>query len=120
MNSDSIFNYIKSIENENFILKRDITNYERENSSLKDNEKEMFKVSTIITTTNENTKLKKTISILEKEINILKKNIESYSTYKMKEASKVQQQECKEEKIIPFNTPVEKEEEKIIPFNTPD
>jgi hypothetical protein len=106
MNSDSIYNYIKSIENENFILKRDIANYERENISLKENEKEMLKVSTIITTTNENTKLKKTISILEKEIDILKQNIQSYSTYKMKEASKVQElEECKEKEIIPSETP---------------
>ena len=106
MNSDSIYNYIKSIENENFILKRDIANYERENISLKENEKEMLKVSTIITTTNENTKLKKTISILEKEIDILRQNIQSYSTYKMKEASKVQElEECKEKEIIPSETP---------------
>lgn len=105
MNSDSIYNYIKSIENENFILKRDIANYERENISLKENEKEMLKVSTIITTTNENTKLKKTISILEKEIDILKQNIQTYSTYKMKEASKVQElEECKEKEIIPAET----------------
>jgi hypothetical protein len=105
MNSDSIYNYIKSIENENFNLKRDIANFERENISLKENEKEMLKVSTIITTTNENTKLKKTISILEKEIDILKQNIQSYSTYKMKEASKVQQlEECKEKEIIPSET----------------
>ena len=105
MNSDSIYNYIKSIENENFNLKRDIANFERENISLKENEKEMLKVSTIITTTNENTKLKKTISILEKEIDILRQNIQAYSTYKMKEASKVQQlEECKEKEIIPSET----------------
>jgi hypothetical protein len=79
MNATSIHDYIHKIENENSIMKIDIEKYKKENLNLKENEKEMLKVSTIITTTNENIKLKRTIEILEKEINILRQNILSYT-----------------------------------------
>lgn len=62
-------NYINNLKNENDSLKQQNESLLRENERLKDNEKEMFKVSTIITTSNENTKLKNYISILEEQLN---------------------------------------------------
>ena len=62
-------NYINHLKNENHSLKQQNESLLRENERLKDNEKEMFKVSTIITTSNENTKLKNYISILEEQLN---------------------------------------------------
>lgn len=53
---------------DNSVLNRHVEEITRENIRLKDNEKEMFKVSTIITTSNENAKLKSYISILEKQL----------------------------------------------------
>lgn len=53
---------------DNSVLNRRVEEITRDNTRLKDNEKEMFKVSTIITTSNENAKLKSYISILEKQL----------------------------------------------------
>jgi hypothetical protein len=61
--------YINKLENENSRYKRQLEEITRENARLKDNEKEMFKVSTIITTSNENAKLKSYVSILETQLN---------------------------------------------------
>ena len=57
--------YMNRLQEENTFLKRGYDELKRENERLKDNEKEMFKVSSIITTSNENTKLKNYINILE-------------------------------------------------------
>jgi hypothetical protein len=63
----SINKYIKNLEEKVLFLTREKEALQRENNSLKDNEKEMFKVSSIISASNENTKLKSYISILENQ-----------------------------------------------------
>lgn len=60
--------YMNRLQEENTFLKRGYDELKRENERLKDNEKEMFKVSSIITTSNENTKLKNYINILEEQL----------------------------------------------------
>jgi hypothetical protein len=63
----SVNKYIKNLEEKVLFLTREKEALQRENNSLKDNEKEMFKVSSIISASNENTKLKSYISILENQ-----------------------------------------------------
>jgi hypothetical protein len=65
---DDVYGYIEKLEMDNSVLNRRVDEITRENIRLKDNEKEMFRVSTIITTSNENAKLKSYISILEKQL----------------------------------------------------
>lgn len=70
------YNYIKEsleqLKATNFKITRELETLHRENERLKENEKEMLNVSSIITTTNENVKLKDRIRILEKTIESLK------------------------------------------------
>lgn len=67
-------NFVYGLHEENIFLKRGYDEVKRENERLKDNEKEMLKVSSIITTSNENTKLKNYISILEEQLQKYKSN----------------------------------------------
>ena len=65
---------VNRLQEDNLFLKRGYDEIERENERLKDNEKEMLKVSSIITTSNENTKLKNYIQILEEQLQKYKSN----------------------------------------------
>ena len=58
----------------NFKMKRELEVLHRENERLKENEKEMLNVSSIITTANENTKLKEQIRSLENTIKSLRES----------------------------------------------
>jgi len=66
--------YVNRLQEENRFLQRGYDELKRENERLKDNEKEMLKVSSIITTSNENTKLKVYINILEEQLKKYKSN----------------------------------------------
>ena len=66
--------FVNRLQEENLFLKRGYDEVKRENERLKDNEKEMLKVSSIITTSNENTKLKNYINILEEQLQKYKSN----------------------------------------------
>ena len=94
--------FVNRLQEENLFLKRGYDEVKRENERLKDNEKEMLKVSSIITTSNENTKLKNYINILEEQLQ------------KYKSSSKVvfedYDQEVEEEQISTVET--EKVEDK--------
>ena len=65
---------VNRLQEDNLFLKRGYDEVKRENERLKDNEKEMLKVSSIITTSNENTKLKNYINILEEQLQKYKSN----------------------------------------------
>ncbi|QOI90195.1 hypothetical protein QKU58_gp136 [Pyramimonas orientalis virus] len=64
----SIKTYVHDLEERVLFLQRNLDQTTRENVRLKDNEKEMFKVSSIIAASNENAKLKSYISILEEQL----------------------------------------------------
>ena len=88
----SLTKYVKDMEEKNVFLERDCAQLIRENERLKDNEKEMFKVSSIISTSNENTKLKNYINILEEQLKKHKQTV----VYDV----------VKEEEITTLNQPV--------------
>jgi hypothetical protein len=88
----SLTKYVKDLEEKNVFLERDCAQLIRENERLKDNEKEMFKVSSIISTSNENTKLKNYINILEEQLKKHKQTV----VYDV----------VKEEEITTLNQPV--------------
>lgn len=60
--------YIKSLEDENKQLQKNIMLIKTENAKLLENERDMLKVSTIVNITNENIKLKNYISLLEGQL----------------------------------------------------
>ena len=63
-----IQSYIKSLEDENQLLRKNIASMKTENAKLLENERDMLKVSTIVNITNDNIKLKNYISILESQL----------------------------------------------------
>ena len=71
---NNLTDFVNRLQEENLFLKRGYDEVKRENERLKDNEKEMLKVSSIITTSNENTKLKNYINILEEQLQKYKSN----------------------------------------------
>jgi hypothetical protein len=71
---EEVNNYISNLEIANCLYKRQIEEISAENTRLLESEKDMFKVSTIITTSNENAKLKSYITILEKQLNKYKED----------------------------------------------
>lgn len=89
-----IYDYIHRLETDNYTLKKNLEDITRENTRLKDNEKDMFKVSTIITTSNENAKLKSYISILERQLGKYKEEQQRVVVY---EDDSLQQQQSEEE-----------------------
>ena len=63
-----ITTYVKKLEEENMFLHRRIGELERENMRLKENEKEMLNVSSIISTANENSRLKQDVQDLKQKL----------------------------------------------------
>lgn len=96
--------FVSHLQEENIFLKRGYDELKRENERLKDNEKEMFKVSSIITTSNENTKLKNYIIILEEQLQ------------KYKSTSKVVFEENDHQEQVEEKIPSPNEEESKIPI----
>jgi hypothetical protein len=80
----SLTKYLKDLEDKNLFLKRNCDKLTRENERLKDDEKELFKVSSIISTSNENTKLKNYIKILEEQLKKYKPTV-IYEAFQEKE-----------------------------------
>lgn len=63
-----ITTYVNKLEEENLFLHRRIGELERENMRLKENEKEMLNVSSIISTANENSRLKQDVHDLKQKL----------------------------------------------------
>ena len=59
--------YVQHLEKTNSTLQNERDTYKKEMDRLLENERDMFKVSSIISTANENTKLKQYISIQPKD-----------------------------------------------------